>query len=359
MPPPFYCRDLLLFLTALTALAECVPSLPPPVGREALALQRAISAAVAAGDSALKIPAGDYVFSNTSLHITAARDLAIDATGVVFIFFYGFGMLLSDCRNTSVKGLTFDSDPPNYAQGKITEVFATSELAGGTAFTAKFDDRFIPPDTSVQPFSSPGGSAGAKVAFWDPSTRRMSYQVNFLKTTSSESEPEDSWRVTLQHQQGDPGLRVGNLVTIFPRKGFTWQCSNCSAVKAVGVTIHAGGNMGFLETDGAGGNVYQDVAITRRPGSAGLMALNADGFHSSDLGVGPTLQDSEISFTGDDFVNIHNRMKVVCAPVTFKPPLRAGLAIVDPSKSLSALQAGDELKFYALMPGVPHVGLSS
>ena len=67
---------------------------------------------------------------------------------------------------------------------------------------------------------------------------------------------------------------------------------------AVNVTIYARGNMGFLETAGEGGNVYRGVKIIRKPGSAGLMALNADGFHSSGVGVGPALEESEISFTG-------------------------------------------------------------
>ena len=42
------------------------------------------------------------------------------------------------------------------------------------------------------------------------------------------------------------------------------------------------------------------------------MALNADGFHSKSVGVGPTLEDSTISFTGDDFLNVHGTMLVVC-----------------------------------------------
>ena len=58
--------------------------------------------------------------------------------------------------------------------------------------------------------------------------------------------------------------------------------------------------------------MYDGVKIVRRPGSTDLLALNADGFHSSDVGIGLTLIDSEISFTGDDFLNIHNSMNIVC-----------------------------------------------
>lgn len=42
-----------------------------------------------------------------------------------------------------------------------------------------------------------------------------------------------------------------------------------------------------------------------------LLAANADGFHSSCVRAGPSLIDSEISFTGDDALNIHSRMSIV------------------------------------------------
>ena len=132
-----------------------------------------------------------------------------------------------DCHNVSIIGLTFDSDPPNYAQGVVTAV--RPDVSG---FTAKFDTRFIPPDTSVPPFSAPGGSAGAKVALWDPTLRRMLYAANFLNSSTAVSKGAASFNVTLKHAQAAGGLAVGNLVTIFPRKGFTWHCQNCSSVVA-------------------------------------------------------------------------------------------------------------------------------
>lgn len=43
-----------------------------------------------------------------------------------------------------------------------------------------------------------------------------------------------------------------------------------------------------------------------------IMALNADGFHSCSLEKGSTLEDSEISFTGDDFLNLWSGAYAVC-----------------------------------------------
>ena len=357
-----------LLLLSLPLLALGVPSIPPPVGRSAIDLQANIPAAIASeGVDQLTIPPGSYVFSNSSLLISSPKDLRIDAAGATLVFFYGYGVQITGAINLTVVGLVLDADPPNYAQGQVVAI--DGDRAG---FEATFDDEFLMPDTSLPPFSSPGGSAGCKVSLWDRATRRMLYTTNFLNSSTPGGRSPTSFKIRLKHaQQVAGGLVVGNLVTLFPRKGFTWRCANCSGVVAENVTIWAGGNMGFLEVGGPGGNVYRRVSITRKPGSAGLMALNADGFHSSDVGIGPTLVDSEIAWTGDDFLNIHNKMKIVCRPQL--PTCGAGaagaagaagsmgsmgstaMAIIDPGASFQELRAGDELLFYGLLPGLPHI----
>ena len=93
----------------------------------------------------------------------------------------------------------------------------------------------------------------------------------------------------------------GQLVTVWPRAGITYECLNCSACATEDVTIHAGGNMGFLERGGEGGNTYRRLTIERVDDR--LLALNADGSHSTDVGVGPTLEDVSIGHTGDDVVD--------------------------------------------------------
>lgn len=108
--------------------------------------------------------------------------------------------------------------------------------------------------------------------------------------------------------------------------------------------------MGFLEIGGLGANVYRNVSIVRNPLSSGLLSLNADGFHSDEVAVGPTLVDSELSFTGDDFLNIHNRMKIVCTSLDEG----RSVVIIDPGQSFHFLLPGDALRFFELMPGVPH-----
>lgn len=156
------------------------------------------------------------------------------------------------------------------------------------------------------------------------------------------------WQISFQHAMKSAGVVAGlTPVTIFPRRGETWNAVNSSQVLAEDVRIFAGGNMGFHESGGLGGHIYRRVRIMRKPGTSRLVALNADGFHSTDVATGPILEDSEISFTGDDFVNIHNRMMVTCKVLGDK-----SLAIIDVSKGgLGDLRAGHHLSFYQLLPG--------
>ena len=49
------------------------------------------------------------------------------------------------------------------------------------------------------------------------------------------------------------------------------------------------------------------MSVARKPNSTGLLALNADGIHSTDVGVGPTVEDSVIGHTGDDVFNARDR----------------------------------------------------
>jgi hypothetical protein len=308
------------------------------------------------------------VFSNTALEIEGAENLVLDARGATFVFYLGFGVSIRNCRNVTVRGLVLDADPPNYAQGVVTGV----DLTAG-AVVATFDDEFLMPDPSTTPFDQPGGSAGAKVMFWNATTRLPRYPVHFVNESlpAAAFAAAAAWRIRVQHGLSAAQVAVGDLISVFPRRGFTWYSYNSSGVTADGVTIHAGGNMGFLESMGDGGHVYRNVSIVRKPGSTGLMALNADGFHSMSVRRGPTLEDSEISFTGDDHLNIHASMLVVCkevpgANIRQRSSLHDNgtrrtrrLAIVNPQRQL--LRAGDTLSFYHLLAsaiGHPPHGLN-
>lgn len=103
------------------------------------------------------------------------------------------------------------------------------------------------------------------------------------------------------------------------RSGYTYLLHNATRVTSINITIHAASFMGFTEFDGRGGHVYQGCRLVRQPpnfaqrwGSNSvtpMWAANADAFHSSGVKNGPTLDNVELSFSVDDFVNVHSRLQ--------------------------------------------------
>lgn len=334
-----------LVLAFLASQSAAVPSVPPAPSANALALQHRIAAAASSGVPATIVVArGTYVFSNHTLLIANAANLVLQAArvpavprrclaavrglcggaagpaepesqcvvcagqqqralrkagcsskdigvacqgesavatpAVTFVFYYGFGVQIVNSANVTVRGpLALDSEPPNYAQGIVRVV--GGEGGNSSTFEGDFDEHFLPPDTSVQPFSHSGGLAGAKVSFWDAETRRLSISQPHLGLMAA-SQPlggggSNRWRIVLKAPT-PPTAHPGALVTVFPRRGVTHDVRNSSGVLVEDVSIYAGGNMGFHESLGEGGHVYRRVRIVRKPGWSGLMALNADGF---------------------------------------------------------------------------------
>eukprot|EP00041_Stephanoeca_diplocostata_P015970 m.310427 g.310427 ORF g.310427 m.310427 type:complete len:487 (-) comp20209_c0_seq6:181-1641(-) len=368
---------------------------PSQPSGNAIALQARINEAAensCGGDSQrqqVDVAPGEYMFGNSSLLVSNACniDIVISSTGIPltrtvasesharFWFFIGFGVEFTNCINVSVHGdvLTIDSDGPNYAQGVVVAAPTaeahpeTSERMQSNTIIVEFDTDFLDPDTSATPFDSPGGVSGAKVAFWDPDVRQLIQFVNksaaavgnqFMNASKqlNTADGRNVWAISLKSPPRWIPIVNRTLVTVFPRRGITWSKRNCTNLTTENVHIYAGGNMGFFESLGGGGNVYRNVFIGRPPAGYDtrphrLLGLNADGFHSSDVGTGPVLQDSEISFTGDDFLNVHNKMQVICMRHASNK-----LIIIDSSAGALALgRAGDTLRFYHLN-SLEHVG---
>lgn len=131
--------------------------------------------------------------------------------------------------------------------------------------------------------------------------------------------------------------------------------------------------MAITEFDGTGSHSYTDVAVRVRDVSAdptamcadgtrlcqGILASNADCFHSSGVCLGPRLTRVELSSTFDDYLNIHSRTQVVSRRLSGNR-----LTILDPrlerdkglpndhpygtAESFQNVRPGDTLSFYAL-----------
>jgi hypothetical protein len=130
-------------------------------------------------------------------------------------------------------------------------------------------------------------------------------------------------------------VKEGDKLTAIIRYGYTYFVANSTRVSTSDVTMYTASFMAIAEFDGAGGNVYDNMKVIRRPiagtaalgvGAAGCgligtrtcmttIASNADVFHSSGVKIGPVVQNSEFSYALDDFFNSHTRVQVSCGPV--------------------------------------------
>ena len=63
--------------------------------------------------------------------------------------------------------------------------------------------------------------------------------------------------------------------------------------------------------------IYDNYQLKRSPQNNGLNLLssNADAFHSNCAKYAPVLNNSYLSFPGDDFVNVHNRMNIILSRI--------------------------------------------
>eukprot|EP00039_Didymoeca_costata_P022324 m.346511 g.346511 ORF g.346511 m.346511 type:complete len:524 (+) comp29445_c0_seq1:164-1735(+) len=322
---------------------------PTGPSEEALLLQKNISAAIASNATFFTVPSGVYTFSTLPLKITNAKDLTIlIEPRTELIFYLGFGVQFTNCNNVSVvgNGVVLDSEHVNYAQGTLLKTEMHANMF--TSYLIDVDPDFLVPDTSKDPFSRPGAPQGAHMVFWDGDIRCMIPHMSSSPIANGTLVNGTIWRVALNvHTKQNPP--IGSLVTIFPRRGFTWSSVNCSSMTYTNISMYAGGNEGFTECFGEGGNTYNSVSIKRRPNTSRLMSINADGFNVDSVGKGPTIIHAHVEHNGDDLFSVHNRIQIVCSVVA-----NSTLLIMDLGQGhyewerwgsvLHAVREGDTLK---------------
>lgn len=135
-----------------------------------------------------------------------------------------------------------------------------------------------------------------------------------------------------------------------------YRLTNCSAMVTANVTLHGAGSMGFGEFGGEGANLYKDCRNIRRPDSTHLLSSNHDGFHSYAVAHGPTLENLEIGFCGDDALNIHSVLSLVLKRADATDPT---LYIIDtglPDAYSFNGRVGDVAEFYDIQHVATSVG---
>ena len=329
-------------------------------------LQAAVDDAVAAGLPAVTVAPGVISFGARNLEVNRASDftLAAAAAGAsTLVFAPGFGVLLQGCLRTLLAGFVIDYDPPCFTQGRIEGVGAAT--AAGGSIDVRLDAGFPLPNASWF------ASSETKLQFYgdDALRRRDPAQPAFLPVGAPATEVAPGvWRFPAAFPPGY-APRVGQLASISPRantsgyvipdyySGSALTVLNSSAVEVADVAILGAGNFAVLEWAGPGGHAYRRLTIARPRNH--LLSSNCDGFHSFSCGVGGTVEDAHVGFTGDDVANFHNREGLLLAASgagrallivdvgDIPAPGGGGGAEEEPLRAMDDLQAGDALRVFA------------
>jgi hypothetical protein len=121
----------------------------------------------------------------------------------------------------------------------------------------------------------------------------------------------DSADVQLVGSEGKPAwiLDYDPPATKQVLTGSTLNLLNCTRVLAEDVTIRAAPYMAVTAWNGGGAHVFRRLIFEKMAGRAKVGLRDAT--HFSDQRVGPTIEDSVIGFTGDDFFNVHSTLMLV------------------------------------------------
>ena len=316
-------------------------------------LQRAVNAAVASRASKFVVPPGDYRFGNRTFLIADAANIVLTTAGAT-LWFEGAlgGVVLMRCHNVTFQGFALDRDPPPWIEAKVTgstsrsQTFSIPEgwstrlekwyTTGGATTLSPLSYRFpSAPDYDGLPWLDRGhlGDCGS---------------IDFDKVHWTSAR-------TFEHADGCSDRWAVNDTAIFiVWQGFNYVVANSSLVVTDSLVVRASGYIAVAELDGGGAHTYKNVSVV--PAIGRTIASTADGFHSSDVEFGPTLEGCRFSRLLDDFFNVQNTFMFVLnrsgTELTVVIP-HTNDQLVDgftdlwygTSEPLRRLQPGDKLRF--------------
>lgn len=290
------------------------------------ALMKKLNDAIAAGEKSFTIPGGNYRFDQllnptawnaSHLAIRNAQNMVIDAQGSTFWFEkQANGMVLENCRNTTLKNLKIDWDPLPFTQGTVQSIDPQS-----SSITVRLDPGYERVTSGFAVNSATQSEVVGSIfrgMLFDSKTRRFKTEQDGFRIEPfwGNKQPDGTYRVDIKPFSGkfsNVGVVPGDLIAMWARKGYGVMLMGCGEVKLERVSLYASPFICYSDAVGPGGNIYDHCQIVRRPGTNRLMAGNADGFNCNNNVRGPILDGCEIDTIGDDFVNVHGHLARILA----------------------------------------------
>ncbi len=310
-------------------------------------MQAKLAKAIADKAGKFVIPPGDYRFKRSwggsYLGLNGVSDMTIEGKGVTF-WFEPWGddvkpILLDNCRNVKITGLTIDVDPPANIQGEVIKLLPDED-----SLILKLDPGFsLPQDKQFAKWWFASLAAiKTKVMIFDKKGLMRSTVRETIKEFNVIDDKTLKVKFNSKKMFQLPGqVELGDRMPLYDRGGKSLvRIKDSSSVTLEDITIYWVAQFGITESGGDGGNIYRRVKIVRRPGTQRMLVSNADTFHSISVKNGPLIEQCEFSFSGDDFINIHSELATVWSTES-----QTQLRIFQNASRL--IIQGEELIFYA------------
>ena len=288
-------------------------------------VQELIDQAILDGDSEVTIPAGTYPIDET-LYIEGANNFSILAEDVkLTLGVRERFLLISNCSNLLIRGLTLDHDPLPFTQATIIE-----HASDWSWLEAQIHEGY-PQDPK----------ASSKIEVFDMETGLLLPNVWTLFNAAVEKLDANTVRVS-GTESFNGKVTAGDKIVIdcphnIPHGVEIRKSTDC---RFEDVTLHTSTSFGFFETN-CHGTEYLDIKIIPGPspiqdGEPRLRSLNADGIHSKFATLGPRIENCRIVSLGDDAIAINGDYDLILETV--------GNKIIIASKRDSEIQIGDTLR---------------
>ncbi|MDX9748283.1 MAG: T9SS type A sorting domain-containing protein [Paludibacter sp.] len=255
-------------------------------------------------NSVINIPQGKYLMdiqNGGGYTFTNLTNVTINLNGSEIICNKGGNAFtFSNCTNVTINGFSLDFDPLLFTQGVITAVDA-----GKMWLEFVVDEGY--PTTEI---------TNKKIQFYDPITRELKrnstsiYEGAF--NVSIVNEASRKFRIT-KNYYWDVTEKLGDLLVLHSgAAGHAFYMYKCKDMRVEDVTLYGAGTFAYFENE-TENSLYLKCKLTtkknepERP-SARLRSGNADGIHSKNAYKGPTIENCEIMYGGDDCIAINGAM---------------------------------------------------
>lgn len=265
---------------------------------------------------------GGYTFNNltnVTINLNGSQIICNKASNV---------FTLNNCSNVTIKGFSVDFDPLLFTQGIITAVDSSKKW-----FEFIIDSGY--PLTNIET---------SRTQFFNPLTRELKRNsltvYDGSMTISAISGTTNKFRATKLYTW-DALESVGDLVVLScSGTGHAFYMYRCQNMNVEDVVLYGAPSFAFFENETNNSHYLRCKVTLNRDdlvrSSIRLRSSNADGLHSKNASKGPTIENCEITYGGDDCIAINGAMY----PIYAVDVVNRTISLLSTSTS-SYLTAGD------------------